>query len=45
MNTQILKTKEANKTPQPITLIRDLDKYFLPSPLMRKPINGNRGIK
>jgi hypothetical protein len=36
---------EARITPLPIIPVTDLDKYFLPNPMTRKPINGNSGTK
>ncbi len=36
---------DARITPQPIKPIRDLDKDLRPSPLIRNPINGNKGTK
>ena len=40
----MLKTKEASTTPHPIMLIRDFDSAFLPSPLIKKPSKGRKGI-
>jgi hypothetical protein len=37
--------KEPSTVPQPIMLTNPLDKYFLPNPLIKNPINGRRGIQ
>jgi hypothetical protein len=37
--------KEPRTVPQPIMLTIPLDKYFLPNPLIKNPINGRRGIQ
>jgi hypothetical protein len=42
---QTLTKKEARITPHPIIPVNDFDKYFLPNPMTRKPINGKSGIK
>jgi len=36
---------DANIAPLPITAIKDLDKLLRNKPLIRKPINGNKGTK
>ena len=36
---------EIRMLPQPTALIIDFDKCFLPKPLIKKPINGSKGIK
>ena len=36
--------KEPNITPLPIMPDKDFDKDFLPRPLIKKPINGRKGI-
>jgi hypothetical protein len=38
-------TKEASTVPQPTIFINPFDKCFLPKPLIKKPINGSKGIK
>jgi hypothetical protein len=35
----------ARITPLPIMPLSDLLRFFLPNPLIRKPINGNNGTK
>jgi hypothetical protein len=40
----MLITKEARITPLPMTPIKDLDRLFLPRPLIKKPSKGNKGI-
>jgi len=40
-----LRMKEARSVPHPISPTTLFGKYFLPSPLMRNPIKGRRGIK
>jgi hypothetical protein len=43
-NIIMLIQKETSITPEPIEPIADLDSCFLNNPLIRKPINGNKGI-
>jgi hypothetical protein len=45
IKTQILSAKDPRIVPQPIMLTAALGNTFLPSPLIRKPINGSNGIK
>jgi hypothetical protein len=37
--------KEARITPLPMMPVMDLDKALRPSPLIKKPINGNSGTR
>jgi hypothetical protein len=43
MKIQTLTRKEKNTVPLPIMPVNGLDKYFLPNPMIRKPINGKKG--
>jgi hypothetical protein len=40
-----LTIKETSKTQLPIMAVSDLDKLLRASPLIRKPISGNRGTR
>jgi hypothetical protein len=41
----MLAIKDANTVPLPIIPTTDFGKYFRPNPLIKKPMNGRRGIK
>jgi hypothetical protein len=41
----MLTKNEARITPFPIIPVSDFDKYLLPKPMIKKPINGNNGTK
>jgi hypothetical protein len=43
--TIMLAIKEASTVPLPIIPTTDFGKYFLPNPLIKKPMKGRRGIK
>jgi hypothetical protein len=44
-NKMMLRMKEANTVPQPRMPANDLEMTDLPRPLIRKPINGIKGIR
>jgi hypothetical protein len=40
-----LTINDASTVPHPIIPISDFDKFFLNNPLIKNPINGNKGTK